>query len=261
MNSRVPTPEDYDRIYRQRTRSTILDKIVAGILRNPRITRLNCTGFLAPGDPENYRETIRQWMPKHARPTALLDLGCGSGRLGVWLAQQLGLNLVGVDFSPVAISQARRLTVDSMRNKETFLVASFDSTGIQGRSIAAAFSLDALYLATDPHAALREISRVLVARAPLIFTYYINSDSQHDWPRLTRTAGFDVISVADCTESWRTHMREKHKRRWRRRRALQKELGQRAVGELSVTASMLGLGGRPSYISTTFRYVLSAIRR
>jgi SAM-dependent methyltransferase len=259
MSSRAPTPQDYDQIYRQRTRFTILDKIAARVLRNSRISRLDCTGFLAPGDPENYREAIRHWIPPY-RPATLLDLGCGSGRLGVWLAQQLGLNLIGIDFSPIAISQARRLKIASLKNKETFLVAPFDSIGIQNSSIAGAFSLDALYMATDPLAALREVRRVLLPRAPLIFTYYINSDSQHDWPRLARTTGFDVVSVAECTESWRRHMREKHKRRWRRRRALEKELGQRAVSELSVTASMLGLGGRPSYISTTCRYELRAIR-
>ena len=36
----------------------------------------------------------------------LVDLGCGRGGPGLWLAQQADAALVGVDFSPVAVSQA-----------------------------------------------------------------------------------------------------------------------------------------------------------
>lgn len=39
-------------------------------------------------------------------PCRAIDLGCGSGANAVWLAQQ-GFEVVGVDFSPLAIERAR----------------------------------------------------------------------------------------------------------------------------------------------------------
>ncbi len=41
------------------------------------------------------------------QPSAVIDLGCGSGINAVWLAQQ-GFDVTGVDVSPLAIEQARR---------------------------------------------------------------------------------------------------------------------------------------------------------
>jgi SAM-dependent methyltransferase len=38
----------------------------------------------------------------------LVDLGCGRGGPGLWLARRAGASLVGVDFSAVAVGQASR---------------------------------------------------------------------------------------------------------------------------------------------------------
>jgi hypothetical protein len=38
--------------------------------------------------------------------TTLVDLGCGRGGPGLWLAQARGARLIGVDFSAVAVQQA-----------------------------------------------------------------------------------------------------------------------------------------------------------
>lgn len=45
--------------------------------------------------------------PYHDRPT-ILDLGCGTGRNLIYPAKQYGTKGIGYDFSPTAISQARR---------------------------------------------------------------------------------------------------------------------------------------------------------
>ena len=44
-------------------------------------------------------------------PRRILDLGCGQGRNAVWLAGH-GHRVTGIDLSPVAIEQARRLAAD-----------------------------------------------------------------------------------------------------------------------------------------------------
>lgn len=45
-------------------------------------------------------------------PGRLLDLGCGQGRNAVWLADA-GYDVLGLDLSPVAIEQARRLAAEA----------------------------------------------------------------------------------------------------------------------------------------------------
>ena len=45
--------------------------------------------------------------PERLRPGRAIDLGCGSGANAVYLAQH-GFDVVGVDFSPVALDKARR---------------------------------------------------------------------------------------------------------------------------------------------------------
>jgi|SRR5215469_19925 len=257
MSSRLPTPDDYDEIYRQRTCITILDKISAQVVHDPTITKLNCTGFLGPGDREHYRDLLDSSISER-RPGTLLDLGCGMALLGLWLAEQLGLDFVGVDFSSVAISLA--LGATSRRTiRKSFVTASFESTGLTNNSVAAVFSLDALYLASDPAAALWEARRVMKQGAPLLFTYFVDSETKNDWPQLVQTAGFDIRSIANISNSWRQYMQEKHSCRWKHRRRIMKELGYRAEAELSVSASMLGLGGNRPYISSTFRYLLHAV--
>lgn len=49
-----------------------------------------------------------------AFPTAgrVLDLACGPGAASVWLAER-GLTVLGVDVSPVAVAQARRLAAET----------------------------------------------------------------------------------------------------------------------------------------------------
>ena len=40
----------------------------------------------------------------------LIDLGCGRGKPGLWLSRALGADLVGVDWSPVAVKSATAMS-------------------------------------------------------------------------------------------------------------------------------------------------------
>ena len=260
MNSRVPSPSDYDGIYRRKEHFSILDEIEAGVVGDPDITKLKCTGFLGPGDRNRYRDLLSRSMARGHRAT-LLDLGCGMGLFGAWMAEQLGADLIGIDFSPVAISLARRFASQVEITRKTFMVGSFDSIRLDDCSVAATFSLDALYLSEDPVVALREVHRVMMPGSPLLFTYFVEPQVKHDWALLARNTGFDNVSVTDVTRVWREHMQKKHLRRWARRQEIRKKLGPGADSELSVTTSMLGLNGKPAFIESAFRYLLAAIRQ
>jgi 2-polyprenyl-3-methyl-5-hydroxy-6-metoxy-1,4-benzoquinol methylase len=61
----------------------------------------------------------------------LVDLGCGRGGPGLWLARETGARLVGLDFSPKGIALATRTAERfALLTPAQFRVASFDSTGL-----------------------------------------------------------------------------------------------------------------------------------
>lgn len=89
----------------------------------------------------------------------LLDLGCGRGGYGLEVARRTGARLIGVDFSVVALEEARR-QVDSL--DATFEVGELTAIPLPDRSVDAVMCVDALQFAEPRTAALAEIHRVLV---------------------------------------------------------------------------------------------------
>jgi SAM-dependent methyltransferase len=69
-------------------------------------------------------------------PGDALDLACGQGRNALWLAR-LGWRVSGIDYSPVAIERARRLTTDEkpeVAARLTWTVADATQPGVEDRS-------------------------------------------------------------------------------------------------------------------------------
>lgn len=258
----------YDAIYARKSKSTLLDQLDMEVVGDDDIVALKCTGFLAKGDLARYKAILRHHIPlrsQNSQQRTLLDLGCGSGGLGRWLAQELNFQLVGIDFSKVAIEQARAAATELQSNLMRFEVADFSATGLASESIWAVISLDALYLAANPLAALAEIHRILKPGGLLIFTVYIESSEhleveQPNWLNLLQTRGFLVNQYQDVTVRWRQQMQQKHERRWNERERIRDELDQLGEAELSVSAAMLGLYGRPSFLESVFRFEIVAIR-
>lgn len=89
-----------------------------------------------------------------------VDLACGLGGPGLWIAQRTGANVVGVDFSEVAIREATRLAEEiGMASRATFVVADATRTGLPNSVFSALMSIDALQF-IDAGAATAEIARI-----------------------------------------------------------------------------------------------------
>jgi SAM-dependent methyltransferase len=59
----------------------------------------------------------------------LVDLGCGRGGPGMWLARQADVSLVGVDFSPVGVDQAaHRAALFGLAGRARFVVGDLTHT-------------------------------------------------------------------------------------------------------------------------------------
>jgi len=138
----------------------------------------------------------------------LVDLGCGTGGPGLWLAREADVSLVGIDFSSVAIDQAnRRVALFGLAGRARFVVGDLASTGLPDASADAAVSVDAFHYAAD--AAAAEARRVLRPGGRLVLTNWrpkVADDARLparlriNWPQLLHSAGFAGVQVEDRAE-------------------------------------------------------------
>ena len=135
----------------------------------------------------------------------LVDLGCGSGGPGLWLARETGANLIGVDFSPKAIEQANQHIADfGLVGRARFLVGNLCETGLPESSCDGAMSIDVLMFLPDIAAAMKEISRILKPGARLVFTA-IEGRNAVIYRLPLQNNGFDV-EIYEEKPNWRSRV-------------------------------------------------------
>ncbi len=137
----------------------------------------------------------------------LVDLGCGRGGAGLWVALSTGARLTGIDIAEAALVAAReratRLGVEAR-----FVRGEFETTGLPDGEADAVMSVDALLFTPDKAAALRELRRILRPGARLCLTswdYHRQPEGRPpqvpDHRPLAADAGFSVLAYDD-TERW-----------------------------------------------------------
>ncbi len=101
----------------------------------------------------------------------LVDIGCGRGGPGLWVAATTGARYVGVDIAPSALvevqARARGLGLD---DRVRTVEGRFDALPIDDAGADAVMSIDALLFAPDKSAAAREMARVLRPGGRLVAT-------------------------------------------------------------------------------------------
>lgn len=96
-----------------------------------------------------------------AEGETIVDLACGGGGPGIWIAERSAASLIGVDFSHAAVEAARVLARRrDMSARARFLVADATATGIPDESVAAVMSIDA-FMFLDAERVANEIGRLL----------------------------------------------------------------------------------------------------
>jgi SAM-dependent methyltransferase len=92
----------------------------------------------------------------------LLDLGCGEGGPGLWLAARARARLIGVDFSRYAVGAAQRRAHEWLPDgRARFALGTFTATGLPDASVDAAVSFYGFIFCSDKPAGLAELRRVL----------------------------------------------------------------------------------------------------
>lgn len=233
------TPEAFDAQFRAQHGSPLLKELWANAWGEQYPTEV------APSSGCPWR--LLGLMVAALRPapeSALVDLGCGLGGPGLWLARATGARLVGVDWSPAAAGIARdRADAWLPSGRARFRTGTFDSTGLEEASADTVISVDALALAPDPHAALTEVRRVLRPGGRLLFTAAeptegLGTDGGSAWAGPLRAAGLvpgtrhELPGEGGAWGRLYASVRE-------RQQGLREQMGDRATDTLLAEAAMV----------------------
>jgi len=153
--------------------------------------------------------------------STVLEVGCGSGRYALHLAEKTGAQIVGVDVNEFGVSNANRLSTEAgLADQAQFQTCDVSRPlPFENASFVAAFSNDVICHIPGRASLLRELFRVLKPGAKLLFSdalviggtisheevaarssigYYIFSPPGEN-ERLLLNAGFSVLSATDTT--------------------------------------------------------------
>jgi SAM-dependent methyltransferase len=144
------------------------------------------------------------------RGQTVLDLACGRGGPGLWIAQETGASLVGVDFSHVAVEHAQQRAAQlGLSGCARFRVGDAATTGLYDASVDAAMSVDSFWLFPDKLGASTEVARILRPGGRFVFTTWEFDLTPPGWPPqlshhrdLLHEAGF-ILETYEETPDWR----------------------------------------------------------
>ncbi len=141
----------------------------------------------------------------------LVDVACGRGGPGMWVARRLGAALCGVDGSPVAVASAsRRRDAFGLGERARFVVGDLAGTGLGDGVADAVMCVDALQFAADRDLVAGELRRVLRPGGRVVLTCWEARTlgdvgvperfANLDCGRVLRDAGFVDVDVAERPE-------------------------------------------------------------
>ena len=181
----------------------------------------------------------------------LIDVACGTGGPGLWLARESAARLVGIDASRVAVAQARaRAKQLDVSHGATFMVGRFDRLPLQSAAADAVVSIDALQYAPDKMDAFAEIARVLRPNGQLLFTAFevhaeraarlpiIGLDPVGDFRPVVEQNGFTIVGY-DETAGWQDRVTSTYEAIRRDQNRLVSEMGAVAVTALAFEVSAM----------------------
>lgn len=185
------------------------DDVYADYERSPTLRILFGQGY--PPDVEPFSFVPLAGLAEVARlvfsvrPSAVLvDLGCGRGGPGKWVADRLGARLTGVDSSEVAIEQAGHRFADELYAR--FIVGTFEHTGLPDAAADAMICVDAFRFATDQELAVQEIRRITKPGSKIVLTGWNRPGEPPLRRAFDESPGLEVLDVLEHPE-WEVRRR------------------------------------------------------
>lgn len=153
------------------------------------------------------RTELAQLAQEVSSGDRLVDVGCGRGGPGLWVAGRTGASLIGIDIAESALVHARQMA-DRLGVQAEFMTGTFESTGLDDGTADVVMSVDAFLFAPDKPAAFAEIGRVLRAGGCLAMLSWDYSEQPRNRPPqvpdhrpLAEEVGLRVLSY-DETDDW-----------------------------------------------------------
>ena len=160
----TPDVESFDAWYRSVGASPRWDLFMQKALGPPSDVR--SSGYLTGSGLAEVVEHLRL-----SPDDTLVELGCGRGGYGMAVARATGATLVGVDFSEVALAEARRQAAHlRLGDRVAFTAGDLTATGLPTGSADAVVCLDAVQFARPVAAAITECRRLLRPAGRLVLT-------------------------------------------------------------------------------------------
>ncbi|MEU8980799.1 class I SAM-dependent methyltransferase [Streptomyces sp. NPDC048309] len=185
--------------------------------------------------------------------TRLVDIGCGRGGPGLWVARELGASLVGVDVVAEAVAEAARLAETFQKApRAAFHAASATDTGLPAAEFDGAMSIDALWMVLNKVAAFEELARLLRPGSPLVFTTWAPPHLDYAW--FLEPVGFQDIETVQLTASTERQLAV-YERIIVQRDAIAREMGEEAAQVLVDEATEA-----PRLLATVPRVMVRAVR-
>ena len=137
-----------------------------GYFENPNAVNLSPDDFLPASRRWDQCMLERSGIGASSR---VLDLGCGNGNASIWLAQQTGCEVVGVDLSGVRIKNAQAKAQEYPSLRLSFHKASATQLLFPEQTFTHVWSQATLYHVHERPSALREVYRVLQVGGRFVF--------------------------------------------------------------------------------------------
>lgn len=232
MADRPTLADIFDDVYSKAAGSAVRRRIYEAVYGD------DYPGTLQPFSLVTWSDLRRIAVDLHlGRGDRLLDLACGEGGPGLWIAGETGAILTGVDISPVAVEHAaQRAHAMGLGRQASFQVGDFAATMLPAASFDGAMSVDALWITPDKGAAVREVARVLRPSTRFVFTTWDFGPETHepnqiaDHRPVLAEAGFAVLSY-DTTPHWEESFRALAEAYQSARDELAAEMGEKAADD------------------------------
>jgi SAM-dependent methyltransferase len=212
----------FNDLYEGQTRSPTFRGIFRDAFGDQFAEEVDPCGFLTLDDLQSLLRYLHIGQDQ-----AFVDLACGRGGTGLWIARATGARLVGVDLAEVAIDKARRRIADfGLEGRAEFRVGDFAATGLPAASFDGAISIDSLFLVADKTGSVEETARILKPGARFVVTTWEMDlpGGVKDYRPMLEAAGFEVEAY-EKTPQWEQRQRAIHEGVLGKQDALVKEMG------------------------------------
>ena len=171
------------------------------------------------------------------------DLACGTGGPGLWIARETGACLVGIDFSSAAIRLAEQNAARwGLWERARYQVADMADTGLPAAAFDGALCIDAIQIAADKQAFLREVARILKNGGRFAFTTWedIPTEMENEstvqqettgYLSLLKEAGFEAVSCIE-SQDWEGRQREVYQETLAHAEEIQIKVGEQTASGL-----------------------------